>query len=152
MFIRRIARQLKNGKLATTYQAIESYRLDGKAKQHIVSLGSNPIPKEALEEELRFLKNAERCYNFPLSEWSETRFSPGGNPYKAKLSEKQARRRKEFWRKIYEGHLKKMGKLESIVSKYPAIKYAENTTSLQKIDRKREADVNQREIEEIIGS
>jgi hypothetical protein len=152
MFIRKRTQKLKNGHLSETFQAVESYRLGGKVKQHVVNLGANPNPKEVLREELKFMKKALEYYNFPLSNWTELKCSPANQPCRIKLAETQAMIKRDFWRKIYEGHKQRVGKLESVVSKYPTLKYTEDTTFKEGEDKKKEAEDNLKEIEKIIGS
>lgn len=151
MFIRKRITKIKNGEVSVSFQAVESYRLGGKVKQHVVNLGANPNPREVLQEELGFMKKAQEYYNFPLSNWTELKCSPANQPCRIKLAETQAMRKREFWRKIYEGHKQRVGKLESIVSKYPTIKYASDTTLLKKRNEKKVAEDNLQELRTFIG-
>lgn len=151
MFIRRRVKKSKDGNISVSFQAVESYRRSGKIRQRVISLGEHPDPRDALEEELLFMKSAEKCYEFPLSEWKETRLPPGGDPYRVKLPEKQARKRREFWRKIYERHKKRVGLLESVASKHKENKYISDTTISATKHQEKEAVANLRQIRELIS-
>ena len=149
MFIRKRTQKPKNGKISVTYQAVESYRLDTKVRQRVISLGEYPNPRQALQYAMRCLKNSERCYKYPLSKWVVTKCSPMNQPYSVKMTEKQAMKRRNYWRKIYQDNLKWMGKLESVVSKYPEIKYENDTTIENFLEKRKMADANERELKKL---
>ncbi|MDP1815211.1 MAG: hypothetical protein Q8K92_12245 [Leadbetterella sp.] len=150
MFIRKRVQKLKNGKISVTYQAVESYRIGKKVKQRIVSLGEFSDPRTALENESVYLKNAEKNYKYPLSEWYEIRIGPGNQQCRVKLNEKQALKKRNFWRKIYQGHLKRIGQLDYAVSKFQ-IDGTKDTTNDKKREDKIMAEDNHRKIMKLIG-
>lgn len=69
MFIRIRKIKLENGEISEIYQAVKSYRCDGKVKQKVVALGKHTSVRDALEEVERMLTRIEKQLNVPLVQY-----------------------------------------------------------------------------------
>lgn len=118
MWIRKRIRKLKDGNTSVSFQAIETFRDKGKVKQKIVSLGSFSNPKEALEEELRFLKRTRKDLDVPLSEYKEVKVAFGLYPLTVPVPLKKAEKMRKKIEERYKKQMARMAKLESVASKY----------------------------------
>jgi hypothetical protein len=117
MFIRKRTRKLKNGDTSVTYQAVKSYRQNGKVKQEVVSLGSYSNPKELLDIELKGLKLLQKRLKIPLSEYKQRKIAFGVCIVDVPMTLKQAEKKKNELVAIYEKKKKIIAKLDSVVSK-----------------------------------
>lgn len=75
MFIRKRKIKLKNGQISEIYQAVFSYRRDGKVKQDVVALGKYSNPKEYLQDWEKYLAKMEEELRVPLDSYKEIRYS-----------------------------------------------------------------------------
>ena len=128
MWIRKRTRKLKDGNESITFQAIETFRDKGKVKQKIVSLGSFSNPKEALEEELLFLKRTRKDLDVPLSEYKEVKVAFGLYPLSVPVPLKKAEKMRKKIEGRYKKQMTRMSKLESVATKF-RIKDATDTTN-----------------------
>ncbi len=117
MFIRKKIRKLKNGKIGIYYQAVESYRKEGKVKQRVVALGENPNIREVLKEEVRFLRRMEKDLKVPVSKYKEVRWRRGFGLVIEFLPIKIAEKRKNKLAYQYQRKLQRVSKLDSLANK-----------------------------------
>lgn len=93
MFIRKRKIKLKGGQFSEIYQAVKSYRSDGKVKQKVVALGKHQTVRDALDEIEMMLAMMEINLRVPLSKyrvrirWAKKHRSKLENNYE-KLKEK----------------------------------------------------------------
>lgn len=123
MFIRKRKIKLKNGKISEIYQAVFSYRQDGKVRQKVVALGKYSNPKKYLQDWKRYLARMEKDLRVPLDNYKEIRHS---RLFKrlvvAQVPLKIAQRRRIKLMKKYEREKSKYVKLKklcSVVQKNP---------------------------------
>lgn len=149
MFIRAINRKLKNGKTTTVYQAIDSFRDGaGKVKQRVVNLGEFSNPRDALKQELGFLRKMEERLSRPLSEYREVISARGLGLHAVAVSTKDSEKMREQLRMQYEKQRKRIADLESVSSRFADIK---STTFCESDEQKRKAQENIRQIKELLG-
>lgn len=116
MFIRKRIKKLKDGTVSVTYQAVRSYRENGKVKQRIVSLGSCFNPKELLEIELKGLELLRKRLDVPLSEYKQGKVAFGLYVVEVPMTLKQAEKKRTEILKIYKKKGRRVAELESVVS------------------------------------
>ncbi|EKE22196.1 MAG: hypothetical protein ACD_7C00020G0004 [uncultured bacterium] len=75
MFIRKRKVKLKNGVISEIYQAVFSYRHEGKVKQDVVGLGKYSNPKKYLQDWELYLVKMDEDLNIPLGNYKEIRYS-----------------------------------------------------------------------------
>lgn len=115
-FIRKRNRKLKDGSESVTYQAVRSYRENGKVKQQIVSLGSCFNPRELLEIESKGLALLRERLDVPLSEYKQAREAFGLYLVNVPMTLKQAEKKRAETLKIYRKKGRRVAELESVVS------------------------------------
>ncbi len=118
MFIRKRSRKLKNGKISTTYQAVESFRYEKKVRQKVISLGEFSNPKDALKKEIEYMEKAREQASFPVDKYKELKHVTGLGLQLLAVPLKEAEKRRQKWQKRYEKHQERVRKLEEIVFKY----------------------------------
>lgn len=69
MFVRIRKIKLKNGEISEIYQAVKSYRRNGKVKQKVVALGKHTSVQDALVETERIIARIERNLQVPLDKY-----------------------------------------------------------------------------------
>lgn len=121
MFVRKRNRKLKDGTIKIDYQAVESFRSGGKVKQRVIALGECEDPKEALKQELVYLKKAKKDLELPLSEYKEMREKKDWGLVLVSLPLKQAEKKRAKIQKEFNKHLDKIAKLDRISSKITRI-------------------------------
>lgn len=116
MFIKKRTKKLKDGRVSVTYQAVKSYRENGKVKQDVISLGKSSDIREVLQEELRFLERMRKDLKFPLSKCKELRWRKIGLVVVCLPLEEAQRRRNELLEQ-YKKQGRRVAKLESLASR-----------------------------------
>jgi hypothetical protein len=117
MFIRKRTKKLKNGETAIYFQAVHSYRRNGKVVQKVVALGKNPNITAVLNDELRFLQKTKKELEIPLSEYKEARWKNGWGMVVHSLPIKVAEKRREKLLERRRKQLNRISKLDSLASR-----------------------------------
>jgi|GEM_PF-1845150 len=108
MFIRK-----RNG----NYQAVNSYRVEGKVKQHVLSLGRFSSVEEAIKQQRIMVECSLRELERPVTEYTETKlkriFGIQGL-HICRVPVKVAEKRRAKVLKRYERQKKKLEQLEGI--------------------------------------
>ena len=117
MFIRQRTKKLKDGETAVYFQAVHSYRRNGKVSQKVVSLGKSPNITEVLNEELRFLQRMKKDLAVPLSEYKEVRWKTGWGLVVITLPLKLAEKRRLKLQERYRKQVDRIARLESLASR-----------------------------------
>ncbi len=113
MFIRKRTYKTKYG-ISESYQAIETYRENGKVKQKILAnLGRFPTPERALEDAKLYLRKSEECLQI-LNDPS--------------CMDRQKKYRIALWSKVYPKMKKWVDQLEDVVSKTSDMPHKYDTT------------------------
>lgn len=107
---------MKDGNESVTYQAVRSYRENGKVKQRIVSLGNCFNPKELLEIESKGLELLRERLDVPLSEYKQGKIAFGLYAVNVPMTLKQAEKRRIETLKVYRKKGRRVAELESVVS------------------------------------
>jgi len=117
MFIRKRTKKLKNGKESVRYQAVESYRKNGKVKQRVVALGEYDNPSEALKQELLCLKRAKKDLSVPISKYKEACWRRGVGLVVLAVPIKKAKKKRAEILKRYKRHSSRISKLDGVCIK-----------------------------------
>lgn len=118
MFIRKRKVKLKNGKISEIYQAVFSYRHEGKVKQDVVGLGKYSNPKKYLQDWELYLVKMEEELCVPLEAYKEVRHSRlFSRPVLARMPLKIAQKKRMKIMSRYEKEKSKCTKLKKLCNK-----------------------------------
>ena len=105
MFIRK-----RNGR----YQAVNSYRVEGKVKQHVLSLGRHASVEEAIKWQKIMLECSIKELARPVTEYTEIKLKRVLGLCKLAVPVKVAQKRRAKVLERYEKQKKKLEQLENI--------------------------------------